>query len=1252
MITAMRKIMIVLAAVIVAVGALNAKDASQIKIYLNAGHGSWGPNDRPMATIPYPMLESTGRPDTCGFYESNTNLWKILQVGATLEKMGIAKTNIKYSRVKNGPYPYVAGAADAQLYNRPLSEIAAEVEEFAGDMFLSVHSNATTEGAIVNYPVYMYRGATGSPALPESVDMGKAMWPYGWTNQLDPKTEASLTEPYIVGDISYMGGSSTTTNSYSGKQYTGYLGVMKHGTPGLLIEGYFHTYQPARHRALNTDYCHQEGIRYARGIAKYFGLTDESTGYIMGTVKDLHEKMVNSLYHYAPNSPDQWRPVNGATVTLYKNGSKVADYQVDNNYNGVFVFENLAPGDYTLDASATDYKPLSDFYKSAVTVKANETSYAFLYMEASNYVPSKTSDENYNDPVQPGYAGLRDSLNMTQEYVNKAVDVLAGKTIRRSIVRNGYVYTLAVDASGTPYLYMINPETQTVIKQLSTTGVQGTTLALSDIAFTADGVLIGCNAGENQFDDSQVAEGGSRGYFRVYKWTTDYQTLTPTGDPTEWFNSTISANFYHANMGATLAVSGTTTSCQVITTAITTGTSKAVRFQIFYIENGELSTSIRNQNAAYTATAFGDNLQLMVSPRNNSNFIIDASGITPLEFQITSDGQSPLEVGKFTAVDAASNGANYFKYAKHALMVLPYATDSKNCGVKLYDITDGLDKANLIKTTHTDLDGATFTYAMAAGLVDSLDISLYLNKDNNWSKFTTRDVAQPIVKGIMAYALKAANRPDKSYVFRFKANDDAQSAAILFNDATSGEKVGEVAVPTVKSGSNEVILTNDQIPGSEGQKMTWAVRLTGKTVPSIDRINALSTDFTYNRAAVAVNTSTESDYFGNIYVFDFQSRYNASNGVYAYTPDLARTNSTAFGGNQTFGNSYRMGIGSDGKLYLTDYYSDHSGIYVAEPSNLGGDFTQFFGGTRSGGLFTNGGVTTGGRTTSANVAGSGSKSKLYAFTSNLSVGGNYNNVAVYNIGSADSIASVWNAAPSAVIPTGASGFGSNSNVVADTAGGVWVAQDRAAGKNVESNPVLAYFKADGTLAYNSVVDTAYLNGSKGAGLAVSRDNKLLVINDASGNLCFFDITWTAGVPKLSYKYKFASGVADVGNNVYEMAFDYAGNLAVTGKYLGVFTIPGSNNATLVPAKSTNLVVKGASGVDDNLADIVLRVYPNPTNGVVNIIAPEEIKTVGVYSTSGQLVIRTASSTVDMSQLPTGIYFVKVNSLKTVKVIKK
>ena len=352
------------------------KTVTTAKIYLNPGHGSWGPNDRPMATIPYPFLASTGRPDTCGFYESNTNLWKVLRMRQALLDLGMKSSNIKLSRWANGPYPYVAGASNAYKYNRNLSEICEEVDAWGADMFFSVHSDAASDGSTANRSLYIYRGTDASNYVAGSKAMAQALWTraYVGTNGID---YASSTSTNIRGDITFYGSSSTRTGS-NGNKYTGYLGVLKHGIPGFLAEGYCHTYQPARHRALNSDYCGQEGVRYSRGVADYFGWTRDTKGYIMGFVKDKSKSVNHSLYTYksGTRAGDEYWPVMGATVSLYQDGTLVDTYTTDNNYNGVFVFERLDPGNYTVIVRASGYND----HTENVTVTANETTYPRIYV--------------------------------------------------------------------------------------------------------------------------------------------------------------------------------------------------------------------------------------------------------------------------------------------------------------------------------------------------------------------------------------------------------------------------------------------------------------------------------------------------------------------------------------------------------------------------------------------------------------------------------------------------------------------------------------------------------------------------------------------------------------------------------------------------------------------------------------------------------------------------------------------------------
>lgn len=54
----MKKILLLLLLAAGTVGMALAVTADDVRIYINPGHGGWGPNDRPMATIPYPDRKS------------------------------------------------------------------------------------------------------------------------------------------------------------------------------------------------------------------------------------------------------------------------------------------------------------------------------------------------------------------------------------------------------------------------------------------------------------------------------------------------------------------------------------------------------------------------------------------------------------------------------------------------------------------------------------------------------------------------------------------------------------------------------------------------------------------------------------------------------------------------------------------------------------------------------------------------------------------------------------------------------------------------------------------------------------------------------------------------------------------------------------------------------------------------------------------------------------------------------------------
>ncbi len=1193
-----------------AAGALQAKTAEELRIYLNPGHGSYGPNDRPMSTIGHPQTSNLGDPDTLGFYEGRGTLPRAFGIGSYLKQVGVKPENIVYSRLANGPWPYTGSVSTydpEETFNRPLSEICEEVEAGNFDMFISSHSNAATDGTTTNYPLYLYRGqdGAGGDQVAGSRDMANTTWPYHHMNtDLEPQT-AYTNSTNIRGDWDFYGSHSVGTRS-NGKQYDGYLGVLKHGTPGYLLEGYFHTYQPARHRALNFDYDRVEGIREARGVAAYFGLEQTGKGEIMGTVKDMHEKISHNLFKYAPRTNDQWLPLNGAVVKLLKDGQEVASYTVDNEYNGIFVFYDLEPGEYTLEASCEGYKALLDEYKP-VTVKANDTAWPLIYLESESYEPPAIVYENYPDPDQPVY------MQMPSEFIfdgeNTQNFEIAGRVT--DVAQRGDSTIILSNDGLTPHLYLVKSDTQELIKELSVEGIYseestGFYSPLYSLAFTADGKLVGSSLTRNQYGVDNVDAGYTRGTTRLYIWN-DFDSA-----PALWVTSQSSVNYYRANVGQSLAINGPSNDCTVHIVGVNQGASPwNIRLLHLGVADGNVVSSYFDNlySAGFTATKYGDDVQggrlhLAISPNDDSKVILGGSNGLIAEFTAPATEKGIPSDVKMLSEDfgLVGYGFNCFKYAKHAVMVAPYAEDGVTKGIKFLDITDGVQNAQLIKT-NTDLtieqaapmrkapaDVTTATHQAATAVVKGEQIDAYLASDFYLTRFTTQGVQQEAVKGIFAYGL-TDTKLDDGYKFDFNANSDAESAKLIFTDKETGEVLGEVEVSNVKEGANSITLSLDELPGEPGQEMNWAVNLVGKNIPTIALLNDLN-DFNYEYTFNTVDNSPESDYFGRIYIGHRPGNTDANNGLWIYNPDWTKHNESVIKTRTdglAFRSNYRIGIDCEGKVYMPDWGDPSSGVFVFDPANEDGGFYPFFAhadGTplnrEASGLLTNDeGVAVGGSSPGVFVYGSGADSKLYVYNEDVPTGNNSNNVSVYNIGNEDgTLAKYWDKAPDFTDHIGPLQANTNGNVWAMSNGGYWVAQYRGAGNNNAGVPSLIFVNAEGEVVFNSGSDTDfvnnYLNGSNGSGFAVSKDEKTLVINDGNTELRFFDIEWNNGVPSLVHKYVYTgiknSGIPR-GGLVYQMNFDYAGNLIVSGAKVGIYSIPTDDNQTTVPAKKALIVVK-------------------------------------------------------------------------------
>ena len=94
-----------------------------------------------------------------------------------------------------------------------------------------------------------------------------------------------------------------------------------------------------------------------------------------------------------------------------------------------------------------------------------------------------------------------------------------------------------------------------------------------------------------------------------------------------------------------------------------------------------------------------------------------------------------------------------------------------------------------------------------------------------------------------------------------------------------------------------------------------------------------------------------------------------------------------------------------------------------------------------------------------------------------------------------------------------------------------------------------------------------------------------------------------------------------------------------------------NSNSIVPAVTmlgvATLSTENSSDVD------VLSVYPNPTTGIINISDASDINTINVLNVLGQVVrVFEGNTTIDISDLKPGVYFLQANNGLKRKIVKK
>ena len=325
-------------------------DKNVPRVFINPGHGGHDSDDRHVPTW------VIGEQDTLHYYESNSNLTKGLALQEILTNKGY-ETAI--SRKTNNTED------DLDLF-----EIVSLAANSGADVFFSIHSNATGIEKRVNFPLGLYRGWDGEPAVEGSLKLSQLVMKHLYGSELAVWTNDQRSN----GDWSF----------YDWGYKVG-LGVLRFNKlPGFLSEGSFHDYLPERERLLNDSYCWLEAWNQSLGFDQYFGRKNKfNNGVIAGTVRwsDIPRQDEDKRQF----AEDRLLPINGAIVRLYNGrGSLNRVYTVDNRDNGVFVFTNLLPDKYKLELYYGDKL----YMTTKVKVKKNQSSYKNLKL-SKNQKPKK-----------------------------------------------------------------------------------------------------------------------------------------------------------------------------------------------------------------------------------------------------------------------------------------------------------------------------------------------------------------------------------------------------------------------------------------------------------------------------------------------------------------------------------------------------------------------------------------------------------------------------------------------------------------------------------------------------------------------------------------------------------------------------------------------------------------------------------------------------------------------------------------------
>ncbi|MBR5332110.1 MAG: T9SS type A sorting domain-containing protein [Muribaculaceae bacterium] len=394
-------------------------------------------------------------------------------------------------------------------------------------------------------------------------------------------------------------------------------------------------------------------------------------------------------------------------------------------------------------------------------------------------------------------------------------------TVRRALVRNGKWYVLAHDANQSPILSIVNPETGEEIKRMDLTGVDN----LSDIAFSADGILLGCNHVFMNYDDSAAA-------WKVYKWDND--NATPQLLVSQSKNDLPFNVENQMTIGSSFAVSGKMNDLYLYTMVAVEGVDKYM-FLGTKVANGTITaTTYAADDANYSVAKWGEGVSIMVTPFSRNNLLIDSKSITPVQYSFSWDKKGePMAIHsqwKEGVLDKEAEGHSFLRLANK---VYSYSADyGASLEFKMYNVSSGIDALKAVSFAVPDSSSATegvssyvFTGIEYVGsdillyyFTESEGLGKYIVKGKSLTPSSNADFALELVwensrnKGNAPEHIDGTNaQQGAAYKGTFYVNDCVDKKCYLFNNTGCiGSIPGGSGWGTAVDDAGNVIIRDDK----------------------------------------------------------------------------------------------------------------------------------------------------------------------------------------------------------------------------------------------------------------------------------------------------------------------------------------------------------------------------------------------------------------------------------------------------------